>query len=111
MEAEWSARSKFTTPRAVKIGIWKTAGIAWLLFSAGFGLTMIGIGAIIGVPMMVIAAILFVGAPLFGLFRVLNGPCPYCSSDLTASPHVKGVTCPACKKRVVVRDSKFFGID
>lgn len=40
-----------------------------------------------------------------------KGHCPYCDSDIKLPSGAQGADCPACKKRIVIRDSKFFSVD
>jgi DNA-directed RNA polymerase subunit RPC12/RpoP len=39
-----------------------------------------------------------------------KGQCPYCDTSIWLPP-VPGADCPACKKRVVIKDSKFYSVD
>jgi DNA-directed RNA polymerase subunit RPC12/RpoP len=40
-----------------------------------------------------------------------KGRCPYCDSDITLPSGAPGADCPACNKRIVIRDTKFFSVD
>jgi DNA-directed RNA polymerase subunit RPC12/RpoP len=40
-----------------------------------------------------------------------EGHCPYCDTKITLKPDVLGENCPACQKRIVLRDSKFYSVD
>ena len=40
-----------------------------------------------------------------------QGSCPYCDTQVTLKPDVLGENCPACQKRIVLRDSKFYSVD
>lgn len=40
-----------------------------------------------------------------------SGVCPYCESSITIPPTVQGADCPACKKRIVFRGTKFISVD
>lgn len=40
-----------------------------------------------------------------------KGQCPYCNSSINLKADVLGDNCPACHKRIVIRDSKFYSID
>jgi DNA-directed RNA polymerase subunit RPC12/RpoP len=37
--------------------------------------------------------------------------CPYCQTSIRMPPNNIGADCPACKKRIVFRDMKFFSVD
>jgi DNA-directed RNA polymerase subunit RPC12/RpoP len=86
------------------VGTWLGLGC---LIPAGVVLCLTGIGALIGIP-LIIAGIV---APIVGLVSSIKGPCPYCGSAVTTSKSSQGVTCRACKKRVVVRDRKFYRVE
>lgn len=40
-----------------------------------------------------------------------KGQCPYCDSTITLKPNSMGDNCPACHKRIVIRDSRFYSVD
>jgi len=40
-----------------------------------------------------------------------KGACPYCDTSIVLNANVKGDNCPACAKRIVVRESKFYSVD
>jgi len=40
-----------------------------------------------------------------------EGHCPYCDTKITLKPDVLGENCPACLKRIVFRDSKFYSVE
>jgi len=77
------------------------------LFMAGLLLTFTGIGALIGIPMILGAVLLpFIGA-LVGL-GTIKGPCPHCGQSITAQSAQPGIDCQACKRRIVIREKRFF---
>jgi DNA-directed RNA polymerase subunit RPC12/RpoP len=79
-------------------------------FTAGLLLTLTGIGALVGIPLILISLFLpFVGA-LGGLAQIV-GPCPHCSTPIHAARFSPGVDCPGCKRRVLIRDRQFVAID
>jgi hypothetical protein len=39
-----------------------------------------------------------------------KGQCPYCDTSIWLPP-VPGADCPACNKRVIIRDSKFYSVE
>jgi DNA-directed RNA polymerase subunit RPC12/RpoP len=71
-----------------------------------------GVGAIIGVPMIILGLMGPIMGPLMGT-GAKAGPCPWCGTramtPLSAFPK-PGFDCPACKKRIIVRGNKFIGI-
>lgn len=82
-------------------------GIWFIIF--GIILSVTGIGAIIGIPMIIIGILMPVLAPIMGL-TAIKGKCPYCDSDITSSSTAKGVNCKACNNRVVIKGKKFVKI-
>ena len=40
-----------------------------------------------------------------------KGQCPYCDSSITLKADSLGDNCPACHKRIVIRDSRFYSVD
>jgi hypothetical protein len=40
-----------------------------------------------------------------------KGLCPYYDSSISIKADVLGDDCPACHKRIVIRDSKFYSVD
>lgn len=40
-----------------------------------------------------------------------KGQCPYCDTSITLKANTLGDNCPACQKRIVIRDSKFYSVD
>jgi len=79
-------------------------------FWAGVLLTLTGIGALLGIPMIVISFVLpFVGA--LGGLGTITGACPHCSTAIHASRFSPGTDCPGCKRRVLIREKRFVAID
>jgi len=95
---------------SVALGCLSGWGLAIILITIGGLLCLTGIGAILGIP-MIIAGLLspFAGA-LLGLSSI-KGPCPYCGHEVSCSSKTPGVTCPACKKRIIVKEKKFYKVD
>lgn len=85
-------------------------GASGCLIPAGIILCFTGIGAIVGIP-LILAGLLapFLG-PLIGLVA-LRGECPWCGTMVTSHAASQGFDCPACKKRIVIKDKKFIRID
>jgi len=72
------------------------------------------VGGIVGIPMIIIGIGLIVFGPALGftsLGKAIEGLCPYCQTKVQTHPDNKGVTCSACKKRIVLRDNLFVRVD
>jgi hypothetical protein len=83
--------------------VYGTSMAIWA-FIVGVFLCATGIGALIGVPLMIAGVLMpFLGAAKGA--AILNGPCPWCGHRATGSP--PGFNCAACRNRVIVR-GKFF---
>lgn len=82
---------------------------SWVAFGCvlpvGILLCFTGIGAIIGIP-LILAALIF---PFTG-FAAQKAPCPYCGQMVHVFAGV-GVNCPACKQRIVIRGKQFLKVD
>jgi DNA-directed RNA polymerase subunit RPC12/RpoP len=85
--------------------------------AAGSGMIMIGallcctvIGAIVGIPMIIIGLFGSAIGPLMGLANI-KGSCPYCGTNVSASAGLPGIDCRGCKKRIVIRNKKFFAVE
>jgi hypothetical protein len=81
-------------------------------FFIGLLLSLTGIGAILGIPLMLVSVAMFFGAPILGYCvkppTWLSGSCPYCTyPEVKASHNEPGVNCPACKKRIIIRENRF----
>ena len=89
-------------------------GIGWLvgfwLILIGVILCFTGIGAILGIPLIIGGILMPILGAAMGLSRI-KGACPYCGSTVGALKKSPGVNCPGCKKRLVIRDGGFLGVD
>lgn len=66
-------------------------------------LTLTGIGAIVGVPLMVWAAYLhFTKHKDIGQKEIWVGACPHCAERLHVDIGVAAVACPLCSKMIIV---------
>jgi hypothetical protein len=107
----------YTIPAEKKESI--AGNIAVSVFSLIFGsfLCLTGIGAIIGAPLIIASFVL----PFSRIGAIeLNGECPYCKESFMVtidrngkinSSSKKGKTCKHCKKRVIIKDKKFYALD
>jgi hypothetical protein len=106
------------------------------LIVVGILLSLTGIGAIIGIPMILIAGITMwldatsnslkqtsdildtatkkmqaENAKYAVLKNSLKGNCPYCDYENICPPATPGLDCPACNQRIIVRNNSFQTLD
>ncbi|MEK7775316.1 MAG: hypothetical protein AAB305_05480 [Candidatus Zixiibacteriota bacterium] len=85
-----------------------TGCCVWII-AIGFLLCFTGIGMLIGIPLIIAGLLMLILAPLVA-FGTLKGKCPWCATEVySTSP--EGFNCSACKKRIVIKDKKFFKIE
>lgn len=85
-----------------------------LMIIVGSILTVTLIGSIIGIPLIIAGIWGMVGGPLIGVLtnrKAIKGPCPYCGTTVLGQSTDAGITCKACKKRIVLRDKRFCRVD
>ena len=73
-------------------------------------LCLTGIGAIIGIPLILAGLLALFLGPLLGLTSI-KGKCPYCETSVTAQSTAVVVTCSAYQKRIVIREKRFYRIE
>ncbi|MBD3367166.1 MAG: hypothetical protein GF405_03185 [Candidatus Eisenbacteria bacterium] len=78
-----------------------------VLIVLGLLLTFTWIGAVIGIPMIIIGIIVPFVVPFFGL-RAVRGPCPYCGSEVRSGRTDPLVRCRTCGRVIVVRDGRYY---
>jgi DNA-directed RNA polymerase subunit RPC12/RpoP len=85
-------------------------GAAGFVIIVGGLLTATGIGAIIGIPLIIVGFILPFLTTFMG-YGGLKGKCPWCETEIENPYPLSGMDCPACKKRIVIRGNKFVKIE
>jgi DNA-directed RNA polymerase subunit RPC12/RpoP len=75
---------------------------SWMI-GVGIILCFTGIGAILGIPLILWAFIM----PFIKPTRNLVGSCPYCGHGIVANENDVGVTCLACQQRIIIRNGNF----
>ncbi len=92
----------------VKGGCASSSGTSAIGIVIGIILCFTGIGAIIGVPLIIAAIIL----PFLNIGNsMIQGFCPYCGYDVFAFKRDPGVTCKSCKQRILIRDGNFYKLN
>lgn len=83
------------------------AGFMLLFF--GFLISLTGIGAVVGIPLMIAGVVIpFTSRnPKYTLYKVI---CPTCGYEVTTTKK-PGLTCKACKKRMVLQGDRYVKVD
>jgi len=93
-----------TTTTEIQNGCFFNLVIGAGVIMIGGLLSLTGIGAIIGIP-LIIGGILY---PIINIGSTsIIGSCPYCGHEVSASKKTPGVTCPACRQRIIIRNNMF----
>lgn len=81
--------------------------IAPMMIIVGTLLSLSVVGALVGVPMMIVGILAPLLAPQFG-YGVLKGACPWCGATIHSGlRHAKGFYCHACSQRILIENRKF----
>lgn len=104
------ARYEPTLATKSEIAARKQPGSAEIFW--GFVLCLTGIGAIIGIPLIVFGLYQSITMP-FKQFETGGyiGPCPYCGTELGMVEAWTALNCHVCRKRVVRKENLFVGYD
>ena len=77
-----------------------------ILIIVGTLLCLTGLGAILGVPLILAAILAPILGPMVGL-GALRGKCPWCGAPVNAISSKQSFDCAACNQRIVIRQRKF----
>ena len=77
-----------------------------ILVIVGTLLCLTGLGAILGIPMILAAVLAPLLGPLIGI-GALKGKCPWCGTAVSSVVNVPGFHCHACKKRIAIEKRRF----
>lgn len=77
-----------------------------ILAIVGTMLCLTGLGAFLGVPLIILAIFSPLLGPMIGI-GALHGNCPWCGARIHSVIRVPEFFCHACSKRVVVENRKF----
>ena len=77
-----------------------------LLLIVGTMLCLTGLGAILGIPMILAAILAPIMAPLFGMMSH-KGKCPSCGASLSNMENGHKSTCPVCNHSFAVKHGLF----
>ena len=77
-----------------------------ILIIPGTLMCFTGLGAFLGVPMIVAGILAPLAGPLIG-FGALKGKCPWCGTPVTSIGNAKEIFCHACSQRILVTHHEF----
>jgi hypothetical protein len=81
-----------------------------LLLIVGTMLCLTGLGAILGVPMIIAGILAPLLGPMIGI-GAARGKCPWCGTAISAVGGITGFYCHACSKKIAVSDRKFVKVE
>ncbi len=76
--------------------------VAPALIIVGAMLCLTGLGAFVGVPMIIAGVLSPLAGPLFGATAVV-GKCPWCNASVSCMSHCRNFACPECARRIAVK--------
>ncbi len=77
-----------------------------ILVIVGTMLCLTGLGAILGIPMILAAVLAPILGPMIGL-GALKGKCPWCGISVSSVANSKDFDCHGCGKRIAIRPREF----
>lgn len=80
--------------------------VAPMLLIVGAMLCLTGLGAVLGIPMIVCGILAPLVGPMVGLVS-LRGRCPWCGASVTSLNSTQSFACDACQRRIAIRNEKF----
>lgn len=80
-----------------------------VIFLVGGMLTFMGL-YIIGIMIILVAAIVALALPLLGSINYREGACPCCGFKLSGVIKDNGITCKTCQNRFILKDGSFHAV-
>ncbi len=77
-----------------------------ILVIVGTMLCLTGLGAIVGIPMIIAAVFSPLLGPMIGLGAV-KGKCPWCGVQVSSVANAKDFDCHGCGKRIAIKHREF----
>jgi len=77
-----------------------------ILVIVGTMLCLTGLGAILGIPMILAAVVAPLMGPMIG-FQALKGKCPWCGVSVSSIANVKDFACHNCGRRIAIKHRDF----
>jgi DNA-directed RNA polymerase subunit RPC12/RpoP len=80
--------------------------VAPMCIIVGTMLCLTGLGAFLGVPMIIAGVLSPLLGPMIGIGE-LKGKCPWCGTALSNIVNAPGFNCHVCSKRIAVQNRQF----
>jgi DNA-directed RNA polymerase subunit RPC12/RpoP len=80
--------------------------IAPAMLILGSLLCLTGLGAILGIPLIIGAVIAPLAGPVIG-FGAVKGKCPWCGAAVSSLHSRQSFDCDACHRRIALKNEKF----
>ncbi len=77
-----------------------------IMIIVGVMLCLTGLGAFLGVPLIIGGVLAPLAGPMIGL-NELKGECPWCGAAVSSLVKKPGFPCHACNRRIDIRNRKF----
>ena len=77
-----------------------------ILIIVGTMLCLTGLGAFLGVPMIIAGVLAPLLGPMIGIGE-LKGKCPWCGTEVSNVVNAPGFDCHVCSKRIAVENHRF----
>jgi DNA-directed RNA polymerase subunit RPC12/RpoP len=77
-----------------------------ILIIVGTMLCLTGLGAFLGVPMILAGVIAPLAGPMMGL-GALKGKCPWCGAAVSGMESARNFNCLACSQRIAIQHREF----
>ena len=77
-----------------------------ILAIVGVMLCLTGLGAVLGIPLILAAVLAPVLGPMIGM-GALKGKCPWCGAAVNSVANTKEFACVACNKRIAIQHRMF----
>ena len=77
-----------------------------ILIIVGTMLCLTGLGAILGIPMIITAVFAPLLGPMIGM-GALKGKCPWCGIAVSSVANTKDFDCHGCGRRIAIRHREF----
>lgn len=95
-----------TPVRAAVSGLFLGLIVTPVAVIVGIMLCLTGLGAFLGVPMIILGLLAPLVGPILG-FRSVRGNCPWCGAPVSSLDSVQSFDCDACHRSIVIRDHKY----